>query len=53
MRREQLLNNYFYPQHYVLVHPEYHGKGIAGHMIRMIEEKYKNYLYIEVMPPNL
>ena len=39
--------------HYVLVHPEYHGKGIAGHMIRMIEEKYKNYLYIEVMPPNL
>ncbi|WP_432628148.1 GNAT family N-acetyltransferase [Brotaphodocola sp.] len=36
--------------HYVLVHPEYHGNGIAGHMIEMVKEKYKNYLYLEVMP---
>lgn len=36
--------------HYVLVNPEYHGQGIAGHMIEMVKEKYKDYLYIEVMP---
>lgn len=36
--------------HYVLVQPEYHGHGIAGNMIEMVKEKYKNYLYIEVMP---
>lgn len=36
--------------HYVLVHPEYHGHGIAGKMIDMVKEKYKNFLYIEVMP---
>ena len=32
------------------VQPEYHGRGIAGNMIEMVKEKYKNYLYIEVMP---
>ena len=36
--------------HYVLVNPEYHGQGIAGNMIQMIKEKYKDYLYIELMP---
>lgn len=36
--------------HYVLVDPEYHGHGIAGNMIKMVKEKYKNYLYIEIMP---
>ena len=36
--------------HYVLVHPDYHGNGIAGHMIEMIKEKYRDYLYIELMP---
>ncbi len=36
--------------HYVLVDPQYHGKGIAGHMIEMVKEKYKDYLYIEIMP---
>lgn len=36
--------------HYVLVHPDYHGQGIAGAMIEMIKQKYKNYLYIEGMP---
>lgn len=36
--------------HYVLVRPDYQGKGIAGKMIEYIKEKYKNFLYIEAMP---
>ena len=36
--------------HYVLVDPRYHGCGIAGHMVEMVKEKYKEYLYIEIMP---
>ena len=36
--------------HYVLVHPNYQRKGIASKMMEYIKEKYKNYLYIEVMP---
>lgn len=36
--------------HYVLVHPDYQGQGIAGKMIEHIKEKYKNFLYIEGMP---
>ncbi len=36
--------------HYALVDPEYHHRGIAKHMIEMVKEKYKNYLYIELMP---
>ena len=36
--------------HYVLVHPDYQGQCIAGKMIEYIKEKYKNFLYIEVMP---
>ena len=36
--------------HYVLVNPKYHGQGIADKMIGMVKEKYKDYLYIEVMP---
>ena len=36
--------------HYVLVHPDYQGKGIAGKMIEYIKEKYKDFLYIEGMP---
>ena len=36
--------------HYVLVHPDYQGQGIAGKMLEYIKEKYKDYLYIEVMP---
>ena len=36
--------------HYVLVDPAYHSRGIAGTMISMVKEKYKNYLYIEIMP---
>lgn len=36
--------------HYVLVHPDYQGNGIAGKMVEYIKKKYKNYLYIEAMP---
>lgn len=36
--------------HYVLVDPEYQGMGIATEMLNRVKEKYKNYLYIEVMP---
>lgn len=36
--------------HYVLVHPDYHGQGIAGTTVEMVKEKYKDYLYIELMP---
>ena len=36
--------------HYVLVHPVYQGKGIAGSMIERIKEKYRDFLYIEGMP---
>ena len=35
--------------HYVLVHPEYQGKGIAGKMLAYIKEKYKDFMYIEAM----
>ena len=36
--------------HYVLVDPAYQGKKIAGTMIDMVKEKYRDYLYIEIMP---
>ena len=36
--------------HYVLVHPDYQGKGIAGKMLEHIKEKYKNFLYLEALP---
>lgn len=36
--------------HYVLVHPDYQGQGIAGTLVEMAKEKYKDYLYIEIMP---
>lgn len=38
--------------HYVLVHPDYQGQGIAGQLVERIKEKYKNFLYIEGMPEN-
>ena len=31
--------------HYVLVHPEYQGKGIAGKMIEYVKEKYKDFFF--------
>ncbi|MDO5813238.1 MAG: GNAT family N-acetyltransferase [Bacillota bacterium] len=36
--------------HYVLVHPDYQGKGIASKMLGYIKEKYKDFMYLEVMP---
>lgn len=36
--------------HYVVVYPDYQHMGIGKCMVEMIKEKYKNYLYIEVMP---
>lgn len=33
---------------YVLVHPDYHGQGIAGHLLEMMKEAYKSYLYIMI-----
>ncbi len=36
--------------HYVLVHPDYQGRGIAGKMIEYVKEKYKDFFYIEGMP---
>ena len=36
--------------HYVLVHPDYQGRGIASKMMEYVKEKYKDFLYIEVMP---
>lgn len=36
--------------HYVLVHPDYQGQSIAGTLIEMVKDKYKDYLYIEIMP---
>lgn len=38
--------------HYVLVHPDYQGKGIAGKMLEYIKGKYKDFMYLEVMPEN-
>ena len=36
--------------HYVLVRPDHQGKGIAGAMLEHVKEKYKDFMYIEVMP---
>lgn len=36
--------------HYALVHPEFQGYGIAKELFRQVKEKYKSYLYIELMP---
>ena len=31
---------------YVLVHPDYRGQGIAGHLLEIVKDAYKSYLYI-------
>ena len=28
----------------------YQGRGIAGKMVEMVKEKYRDYLYLEIMP---
>jgi ribosomal protein S18 acetylase RimI-like enzyme len=32
--------------HYLLVNPEYQGKGIGKELVRLVREKYKDYLRI-------
>ena len=32
--------------HYLLVNPEYQGKGIGKELVRLVSEKYKDYLRI-------
>ena len=32
--------------HYLLVNPQYHGQGIGKELLRMIKEKYRDYLRI-------
>lgn len=36
--------------HYLLVHPDYQGMGIATHLLDMAKKKYLSYLYFNVMP---
>ena len=36
--------------HYVLVDPEYQGKGIASKLLNMVKDRYKDLFYLEVMP---
>jgi ribosomal protein S18 acetylase RimI-like enzyme len=36
--------------HYVLVDTNYRRMGIARNMINMIKDKYKDYMYIKVIP---
>ena len=33
----------------VVLHPDYHGRGIAGRLLELVKEAYKSYLYINVM----
>jgi len=35
--------------HYLLINPSYHGKGIGKELVRLITEKYKDYLRIVVV----
>lgn len=35
--------------HYLLVHPDFQNQGIASHMLNLIKEKYKEYLYLIVI----
>lgn len=36
--------------HYLLVHPDYQGYGIAKNLLERIKEKYRDFLYIELTP---
>ncbi|MDO5559668.1 MAG: GNAT family N-acetyltransferase [Oscillospiraceae bacterium] len=37
---------------YLCVNPSYQGKGIGKELLNMIKEKYKDYLYIELIAEN-
>ena len=36
--------------HYLLVDPVYQGQGIAGTLLSMLKEKYKDFLSFNIMP---
>ena len=36
--------------HYLLIHPDYQGQGIAGKLLSILKEKYNDYLYFNIMP---
>lgn len=36
--------------HYLLVHPDYQGIGIATNLLKLAKERYQSYLYLNVMP---
>lgn len=36
--------------HYLLVRPDYQGNGIAAQLLTITKERYKDYLYINIMP---
>ena len=36
--------------HYLLVSPEYQGRGIGRALVQQIREKYKGFLYLTVVP---
>ena len=38
--------------HYLLVNPEYQGKGIGKELVRLVSEKYKDYLRIVLIAYN-
>lgn len=38
--------------HYLLVAPEYQGRGIASELLKMIKNKYNDYLYLILIAEN-
>ena len=36
--------------HCLLVHPDYQGNGIASKLLNKVKDKYKDFLYINLMP---
>ena len=38
--------------HYLLVNPDYQGKGIGKELVRLVSEKYKDYLRIVLIAYN-
>lgn len=36
--------------HYLLVRPEYQGMGIAKYLLLMAKDKYRSFLYLNIMP---
>ena len=36
--------------HFLLVNPEYQGMHIASNLVKMVKEKYKDIMYLKVVP---